>query len=78
MRFNGGGRPEEYDRWIDMYAGEGFETAVKGYRKLVEDAARTADEETLRAMSEHFTKACELEWMFWTAAEESSDWPTFG
>ena len=71
------GRPEEYDRWIDMYAGEEFETAVKDYRALVEDAARSADETTLRAMSKHFTKACELEWMFWTAAEEGIDWPSF-
>lgn len=70
-------RPEEYDRWIDMYAGEGFESAVRGYRKLVEEAAQCADDKTLQAMSAHFTKACELEWMFWTAAEDGLEWPSF-
>jgi thiaminase/transcriptional activator TenA len=60
-----------------MYAGEGYETVVRSYRTLVENAARTADEKTLQAMGVHFTKACELEWMFWTAADEGLEWPSF-
>jgi len=57
-------RPEEFDRWIDMYAGEGFETAVVGYRKLVEEAASTADAETLSAMrcgKRHFLRHLYIE-----------------
>ena len=35
-------RPEEYDRWIDMYAGDEFGEAVRLYRALAEDAAAAA------------------------------------
>ena len=28
-------------------------------------------------MTEHFVKACELEWMFWDAALKLVEWPTF-
>ena len=70
-------RPEEFDKWIDMYAGDGYEKTVTQYRKLVEDAAAAADEPTRAAMTAHFKKGCELEFMFWTAAQEEQGWPSF-
>jgi hydroxymethylpyrimidine kinase/phosphomethylpyrimidine kinase len=71
------GRPQEFDKWIDMYAGDGYGETVSKYRKLVEVAAAAADNKTRAAMGAHFKKGCELEWMFWTAAEETQGWPSF-
>ena len=70
-------RPEEFEKWIDMYSGDGYETIVKSYRRLVEDAAEAADDATRAAMTAHFKKGCELEWMFWSAAQEEQGWPSF-
>jgi len=70
-------RPEEFDRWIDMYGGEEFGKAVTAYRDMVEKAAEGASEETRKRMAEHFCKCCELEWMFWAAAIDQQAWPQY-
>mmetsp|Transcript_1140 Transcript_1140/g.2675 ORF Transcript_1140/g.2675 Transcript_1140/m.2675 type:complete len:234 (-) Transcript_1140:297-998(-) len=70
-------RAEEYDRWIDMYGGEEFGKAVMAYRAMVEKAAEASDQATRERMSKHFVKCCELEWMFWAAAVDMQEWPTY-
>merc|ERR1719424_188021 len=71
----GGGRPAEFDKWIDTYSGDAFEAAVASYRSLVEAAAASAEPAVVERMSRHFKKACELEWMFWDAALKLDGWP---
>lgn len=70
-------RPAQFDAWIDMYSGEEFETEVKDYIAIVDKAAVSADEETLKKMKEHFTMCCKLEYMFWTQAQTLMTWPDF-
>mmetsp|Transcript_47791 Transcript_47791/g.72252 ORF Transcript_47791/g.72252 Transcript_47791/m.72252 type:complete len:108 (-) Transcript_47791:2-325(-) len=47
-------RPPAYDAWIDMYAGDEFERDVKDYIDMCDNAAKNADESTLKSMREHF------------------------
>jgi len=68
-------RPDEFDKWIDMYSGDGYVKTVTKFQQLVEDAARAADGATRAAMTAHFKRGCELEWMFWSAAEKLEGWP---
>lgn len=70
-------RPAQFDAWIDLYAGEEFETEVFDYIAIVDKAAKEADEETLSKMKEHFTMCCKLEYMFWTQAQRLMAWPNF-
>eukprot|EP00669_Euglena_mutabilis_P008348 TRINITY_DN3428_c0_g1_i1.p1 TRINITY_DN3428_c0_g1~~TRINITY_DN3428_c0_g1_i1.p1 ORF type:complete len:234 (-),score=62.86 TRINITY_DN3428_c0_g1_i1:232-912(-) len=68
-------RPPQYDRWIDMYAGEDFEQTVTDYKAFVADFAARADPETLKWMTEHFRRGTVMEYMFWDAAYKKEGWP---
>ena len=68
-------RPPQYDAWIDMYSGEEFEREVNDYIAIVDKAAKTADEGTLKQMEEHFIMSCKLEHLFWNQAHELMQWP---
>ena len=70
-------RPEQYDRWIDLYAGDGFEEGTVAYRALVDAVAAEADAASRSLMQEHFVRACVLEHMFWDAASDLQEWPRF-
>ena len=70
-------RPPQFDAWIDMYAGEAFAGAVAAYKALVEAAAEAATAEVRGKMATHFKRGCDLEYMFWDAALNLQEWPTF-
>jgi len=68
-------RSPQFDAWIDMYGGEGFEKEVKDYIGMCDAAAKTADEATLKEMEKHFIMSCKLEHMFWDQAQQRMQWP---
>jgi len=71
-------RPASFDAWIDMYAGEDFETEVTDYIAIVDEAiAANNDDDTFKKMQEHFIMCCKLEYMFWSQAQSLMDWPGF-
>lgn len=61
--------------WIDTYAGEDFAVAVDGMIAATDAAHRTAGPEGTAAMHRAFTRAVELEWMFWDSAYRLEAWP---
>lgn len=68
-------QPNPYHGWIDTYAGAEFEQAVKRVIAVVDDVAQYASEPTNRAMHHAFTRATQLEWMFWDSAYQLKQWP---
>jgi len=71
-------QPNPYQAWIDTYAGEAFESAVREVIATTDDAASHASARTLAAMHKAFTRATELEWMFWDSAYHLRGWPAHG
>ncbi|MFE0022118.1 thiaminase II [Amycolatopsis sp. NPDC059021] len=70
------GADNPYRAWIDTYADEDFEAAVRTCRDAVDRAAASADEATRARMLAAFTRACEYEWLFWDSAYRQEPWPT--
>jgi thiaminase/transcriptional activator TenA len=68
-------QPNPYQAWIDTYAGEEFEAAVLAVIATTDQAATRACQDTLAAMHAAFTRATQLEWMFWDSAYRLADWP---
>jgi thiaminase/transcriptional activator TenA len=64
-----------YQAWIDTYAGETFELAVRGMIEVMEEQAQAAGPERIGAMREAFLRSCRYEWMFWDAAWRLEGWP---
>jgi thiaminase/transcriptional activator TenA len=67
--------PNPYQAWIDTYAGEDFHAAVV---RVIEatDAVAAAASPSLRArMHAAFTRATQLEWIFWDSAYRLEAWP---
>ena len=64
-----------YQAWIDTYAGEEFQEAVRGIIAATDAAAATASSATVVAMHEAYTTASKLEWIFWDSAYRTEDWP---
>lgn len=71
-------QPNPYRAWIDTYAGEAFETAVREVIATTDEEASHASARTLAAMHKAFTRATELEWMFWDSAYHMRGWPAHG
>ena len=69
----GPGNP--YRAWIDTYAGEEFARAVDAMIEITDAAAAEASEKELAAMHAGFTRAAQLEWMFWDSAYRDAAWP---
>ena len=67
--------PNPYQAWIDTYAGEEFENAVRAVIATTDEVAGRASDDTLAAMHTAFTRATQLEWMFWDSAYRLADWP---
>lgn len=67
--------PNPYQAWIDTYAGEEFHEAVRGVIATTDRVAAKASPEVVAAMHEAFTRATQLEWMFWDSAWRLADWP---
>lgn len=67
--------PNSYQAWIDTYASEEFDEAVRRMIATTDRAAEAAAPATLEAMHRAFTDAMRLEWMFWDSAYRLADWP---
>jgi thiaminase/transcriptional activator TenA len=68
-------KPNPYQAWIETYAGKDFETAVQAVITTTDKVAARASEENLTAMHAAFTRATQLEWMFWDSAYQLANWP---
>ena len=64
-----------YQAWIDTYAGDDFHEAVRAVIATTDRVATKASPETVEAMHHAFTRATQLEWMFWNSAWNLGDWP---
>eukprot|EP00980_Cylindrotheca_fusiformis_P013929 scaffold3618_cov129-Cylindrotheca_fusiformis.AAC.29 len=71
-------RAPQFDAWIDMYGGDDFEKHVREYIALVDAECKTATEDELKEMQEHFNMCCKLEHMFWDQASNMMKWPELG
>jgi thiaminase/transcriptional activator TenA len=70
------GSPDpRYQRWINTYADDDYQTIVAEVLALADDVGVTlsdADEARARA---HFATSARYEWMFWDAAWRREVWP---
>lgn len=67
--------PNPYRAWIDAYASEEFDAAVAAVIATTDRAAGQAAPATLEAMQSAFSRAMQLEWMFWDSAWRLERWP---
>jgi thiaminase/transcriptional activator TenA len=68
-------KPNPYQAWIDTYAGEEFATAVQAVIETTDAVACGASERMRHSMHDAFTRATQLEWMFWDSAYRLAKWP---
>ena len=64
-----------YQAWIDTYSGEAFERAVDAVIETTDAVALEAAPRTIAAMHQAYTRATQLEWMFWDSAYRLAAWP---
>lgn len=64
-----------YQAWIDTYAGEEFHNAVRIMIATTDAAAEAASPSLRTRMHAAFTKATQLEWIFWDSAYRLAGWP---
>src|SRR2546423_1273144 len=64
-----------YQAWIGTYAGEEFHAAVRAVIDATDEAAAGASEALRERMHIAFTRATQLEWIFWDAAYRLESWP---
>ena len=57
-----------YQAWIDTYAGEQFHAAVNATIEATDEAAAGASPALRERMHRAFTRATQLEWIFWDSA----------
>jgi thiaminase/transcriptional activator TenA len=64
-----------YEAWIHTYAGEEFQNAVRAVIEAADEAAETASVNLRARMHAAFTRATQLEWVFWESAYRLEIWP---
>ena len=64
-----------YQAWIDTYAGEEFHAAVRAVITATDEAAHGASPPLRERMHAAFTRATQLEWVFWDSAFRLEQWP---
>jgi thiaminase/transcriptional activator TenA len=69
------GAANPYQAWIDTYAGEAFDQAVRRMIALTDDLALAASADTREQMKAVFRQSTRLEWMFWDSAYREAGWP---
>src|SRR3954464_371408 len=75
---HGRARPSNpYQAWIDTYAGEGFHIAVRAIIETTDEAANAASRNLRDRMHAAYTRATQLEWVFWDAAYRLEIWPIY-
>ena len=67
--------PHPYQAWIDTYAGDEFHAAVQRVIEATDEAAETGSSSLRERMHAAFTRATQLEWMFWDSAYRLESWP---
>jgi len=63
-----------YRAWIDTYAGEEFHAAVRAMIEATDEAAAGASPGLQARMHAAYTRAAQLEWMFWDSAYRLEQW----
>jgi thiaminase (transcriptional activator TenA) len=64
-----------YRAWIDTYAGEDFHAAVRAMIAATDEAADGASPSLRERMQAAYTRATQLEWIFWDSAYRLEAWP---
>ena len=64
-----------YQAWIDTYAGDDFHAAVRVVIAATDAAAAGVAASLNARMHAAFTRAAQLEWMFWDSAFRLETWP---
>lgn len=64
-----------YQRWIDMYAGDGFAATVAEVLDVADRAGATLGAVDEARSRRHFVMTARYEWMFWDAAWRQQSWP---
>jgi thiaminase (transcriptional activator TenA) len=64
-----------YRAWIDTYAGEDFHAAVRAVIAATDEVAGGASPSLRERMQTAFTRATQLEWIFWDSAFRLESWP---
>ena len=64
-----------YRAWIDTYAGDEFAAVVAAMISTTDALGSEASAGELASMHDAFTRAMQLEWMFWDAAHRRERWP---
>lgn len=64
-----------YRAWIDTYAGEPFQNAVRATIAATDEAAAEASGQLKDRMHAAFSRATQLEWVFWDSAYRMESWP---
>jgi thiaminase/transcriptional activator TenA len=65
-----------FQAWIDTYASDEFQLAVRRAEEAANEAYVAAAEKTRQRMLALFRRSVEYEWLFWDAAYRLEDWPT--
>ncbi len=68
-------RNNPFQDWIDTYAGEEFHDAVRAVIAATDEAARHASPRLIARMHAAYTRASQLEYMFWDSAYRLEAWP---
>ena len=63
-----------YQKWIDMYSGEEFQSVVKNAIALTDRIAKDVNDKQLQKMKEAFITSTRLEWLFWDSAYRMENW----
>ena len=64
-----------YADWISAYGDPEFHELTEAARRIVDELAATAGEQTLAAMHAAYRRASQFEWMFWDSAYRRERWP---
>jgi thiaminase/transcriptional activator TenA len=64
-----------YRAWIDAYSGAEFEAAVNSMITTTDEIADQQAESLRALMHAAFTRATQLEWIFWHSAYCQEEWP---
>ncbi|MCF1502257.1 thiaminase II [Afifella sp. H1R] len=67
--------PNPYSAWIETYAGEEFQDAVKTMIATTDEAVAEAAPAVQAKAHDAFDRAVQLEWMFWESAYRLETWP---
>jgi thiaminase/transcriptional activator TenA len=69
------GSPErEYQQWIDLYAGEGYEASVRAVLAMMNTTAAKESAGARERAEQHFVRSARYEYLFWDMAWREEQW----